>query len=68
MLVRGIALFTVSSSRISSVLWISQGLHTVSDTLQSQSRCEEFLSFPPSEDRNPLISPFLFQMGPHVIS
>jgi len=58
MLVRDIALFTLSS-RMNSAVWISQSPYTVSDMLQGQSRCEEFLSFLPLKDRNSLISPFL---------
>lgn len=68
MLVRDIALFVLSSSRISSALWISQSPCTSRDTLQSQIRCEEFLYFLTLKDRSSLISPFLFLIKPHVIS
>lgn len=61
MLVGDIAQFTLSSSRSSSAVWISQSRCTVSDTLKDQSRCEEFLSFAL------LLFP-LFQIVPHVIS
>lgn len=61
MLVGDIAQFTLSSSRSSSAVWISQSRCTVSDTLKNQSRCEEFLSFAL------LLFP-LFQIVPHVIS
>lgn len=57
-LVRVIALFALSSSRISSALWFSQSPRISGDTLPNQIRCEEFLYFITLKDRNSSISPF----------